>query len=366
VNWDDGEEEGEHDGTEDYDGPSETPVLSPADKERRSQWEKAGKVLTTNAKQFYGQTNKDSENVIDWVEKVDTLFNIHMNDREDGRLDLVRQVLSGTALKWMNRRVQELNEQLSRREISGPVEWKLLRQPFIDAHLGVNTIETFKAELRTLRLGSTTCPTPVEFNKEFDHLVELAFPDRRLGTMATVLGDEYSQLIYASKPAIYRSVTLNQSPSTLEDWKLSVSRRWAAGKRLDAMEAQSNSRSGGQSGQQRARGGYGRHGDSNQTDKKPVASAAAMDVDDGTGQEGVVYMADNTDSQQLSAAASGSQRGGRGGGGGRGRDGASPPIIQWSAERQQLYNNELCFRCGQAGHKARGCTNAPLKGQAGQ
>ena len=191
VNWDDeeGTQEAEHGRpAESADSDSRRVV------EHDKQWERASKALSSVIKSFYGQASKDNDNIIDWVEKVDTIFSIRMKDRPDGRLDLVRQMLAGTALKWMNRYVQELNEQLSRGEISGPVEWNLLRQPFIDAHLGVNTIETFKAELRMLRLGSTKCPTPVEFNKEFDHLVELAFPDRRLGTMSTVLGDEYAQI----------------------------------------------------------------------------------------------------------------------------------------------------------------------------
>jgi hypothetical protein len=332
--------------------------------ELEKQWERASKALAQVVKPFYGQSNKDGDNIIDWVEKVDTIFSIRMKDRPDGRLDLVRQMLAGTALKWMNRCVQELNEQMSRGEISGPVEWNLLRQPFIDAHLGVNTIETFKAELRTLRLGSTKCPTPVEFNKEFDHLVELAFPDRRQGAMATVLGDEYAQLIYASKPTIYKSVALNQLPSTLEEWKVSVSRRWAAGKQLDAMEAQ-GSRSGGQSGQQRGRGGYGgggwkgRGGGTAGQPTQPT-TAAAINADDRNSQEGEALTVEGDNDEQLGAADS--SRGGRGGsrGGGRGGrgGGGAGQTPRLSDERlKKLAEEGKCFRCGQTGHISRGCTN---------
>ena len=111
VKWSEDEDTQEQDGqAESTDSDSEGRTLVEQDK----QWEKASKALASIIKPFYGQTNKDSDSVIDWVEKVDTIFSIRMKDRQEGRLDLVRQMLAGTALKWMNRRVQELNEQLSR------------------------------------------------------------------------------------------------------------------------------------------------------------------------------------------------------------------------------------------------------------
>ena len=63
-----------------------------------------------------------------------------------------------------------------------------MRAPFIDQHLGVNTIETFKAQLRSLRLGSTTTPSPVELNQEFDRLAALAYPSHHSDMWDTVLG----------------------------------------------------------------------------------------------------------------------------------------------------------------------------------
>ncbi len=57
-------------------------------------------------------------------------------------------------------------------------EWQDIRADFIDAHLGDSTIETFKSELRALRLGSgeDDCKTPSELNTQFDRLAELAYP----------------------------------------------------------------------------------------------------------------------------------------------------------------------------------------------
>ena len=196
------------------------------------------KAITSIIKPYHGTTSKDVYTVIDWVEKVDTEFSIQMGEVQEGRLDIVRSLLAGTALKWMNRRVLELNQQLIRGEINGPVEWSTLRQLFIDAHLGINTAETFKAELRALRLGSELCPTPVELNKQFDHLAELAYPDRRADGMASVMGDEYKKIIAASKLWLYKSVALNQVPTTIDEWKKAVANRWAADKDVEATIAQ--------------------------------------------------------------------------------------------------------------------------------
>lgn len=368
VNFDDDAEvdTGQHDELEES---------AMSDKDRRAeedkyekQWENASKALTARVKPFYGQASRDTDNVVEWTEQINTVFSIRMKDREEGRLDLVRQMLAGSALKWMNRRVQEMNDLVSNRVIKGPVEWKLLQQPFIDAHLGINTIETFKAELRTLRLGSTKCPTPVEFNKEFDHLVEMAYPDRRDNSMDTVLGDEYATLIGKSRRDIFTSVTLNQLPSTLEEWKLCVSRRWAAGKALDAMDALTG-KGGGQPAQQKGRGGYGgwkgRGGGTAGQSTQPAASAAAMNVEDSSSsQDGETLTVEEENDEQPSAA--GSFRGGRGGGRGGGRSGrgggggsdSTGRMPRLSEERlKKLAEDGRCFRCGQTGHIARGCSN---------
>ena len=65
----------------------------------------------------------------------------------------------------------------------------------------------------------------------------------------TVLGDEYGTIIASSNMTIYRSVTYANYPSTLDEWKLHVSRRWAAGKNVAAVEARVKGTTG-------VRGGY--------------------------------------------------------------------------------------------------------------
>lgn len=303
------------------------------------------KSITSIIKPYHGTMTKDVYTVIDWVEKLDTEFSIQMGQVQEGRLDIVRSVLAGTALKWMNRIMIDLNQQVATGQIAGPVEWSRLRQPFIDAHLGVNTAETFKAELRSLRLGSTLCPTPVELNKQFDHLAEMAYPDRRAEGMASVMGDEYKKIIAASKPWLYKSVALNMTPTTIDEWKRCVAVRWAAEKDVDATMAQLP-RSQDDSGWKGGRRGGGGRGDGK------AQSVSAMETED-TRQEGEAP----SGNQQLAAAASGpGSKGGHGGGGGggqaRGGYGTRPV---WDETKQKLFAEGKCFYCKEAGHQRAAC-----------
>ena len=308
--------------------------------------DKVRKSMTHVIKPFHGELNKDTYNVIDWVEKLDTEFSIHMGARQDGRLDIVRSLLAGTALKWMNRRVQELNEQVSRGELVGTVEWSTLRQTFIDAHLGINTVDTFKDKLRALRLGSKLCPTPVELNKQFDHLAELAYPDRRGDAMAAVLGDEYNDIIAASGYTFYERVVRAHTPSTIEEWKKGVAKSWASERKLDATRAQLPAKPTSQAGQpHRGRGGY--RGGEGQAPK-----AAGMSTERGAGQEGEDDTASEGSSEQLSVAAGNSQRSGRGGRGGRGRGGAAPRTASSAGEGEFT---GICWSCNQPGHRKADC-----------
>jgi hypothetical protein len=326
------------------------------------------KAITSTIKPFHGQTELDKYNVLDWVEHLDTQFTVLMGTRQAGRLDIVRSVLAGGALKWMNRKVLELNDKARRGELSEDIEWEAMRKPFIDAHLGIHTIETFKAQLRALRLGATKTPTPVELNQEFDHLAGLAYPDRRSDMRDSVLGDEYGKIIAASNMTIYKSVAFNQNPSDVEEWKLCVSRRWAAGKHVEAVEAQVRgtfkTSGGGHGGRQ------GRWQDRMQASDKPAASKiAAMQETDGAGQEGAQRgeYEDETQQEDGQLKAARGDRGGGGGRGGRGRGGASqrPPMTE---EQHRRYVEGLCIACGEQGHIARHCSKVPQqgKGKAGQ
>ena len=310
--------------------------------------------MLTSVKPFHGQTVKDTYTVIDWVEKVDTEFSIHMGDRQAGRLDVVRSLLAGSALKWMNRKLQEMNMR------NEAVEWQVVRREFIDAHLGASTIETFKAQLRSLRLGSEGCKNPSELNTQFDHLAELAYPqvmaDRRTDSaMASVLGEEYRRIVANSEPSLWRNIERNAAPTTLDEWKLALGRHWSAEETIKHLNKQLRPREQLQPYRGRGgaptRGGYGRGG--GYSSGAPISVNAISDT--GASMEGEEHTVEGEPEPQLSAVAS-SSRGGRGGGRGgdrRGRGGV------WTSERLKLYEEQKCFNCKKPGHVRAACPSPP-------
>ena len=319
---------------------------------RDKRMEQVRKSMLSSVKPFHGRTKLDTYTVIDWVEKVDTEFSIHMGERETGRMDVVRSLLAGQALKWANRRVAEMNA------LGEEAEWHAIRADFVDAHLGSSTIETFKAELRALRLGSgeDDCKSPSELNTQFDRLAELAYPmalgltDRRADSaMATVLGDEYRRIVADSRPQMWRNIERSAAPTTLEEWKVALARHWSAERTIENMnkqlrpkEEQQSQRGGGWTRGGRARGG-GRGG-ATQTSLNAV-------LDTNEREEG-------EPDTQLTAASTASQRGGRGGFSGRGRGGGRG-TTGMTAEQLQLYNDGKCFTCKKTGHIAKDCPSVP-------
>jgi hypothetical protein len=316
--------------------------------------EQVGKAMSHTVKQFYGQTAKDTYTVIDWVEKVDTEFSIRMGKRQAGRLDVVRSLLAGSALKWMNRKVQDMNER------NEAVEWQAVRRDFIDAHLGASTIETFKAQLRSLRLGSEDCKNPSELNTQFDHLAELAYPqrmaDRRTDSaMATVLGDEYSGIVANSDMFLYRNIERNAAPTTLDEWKLALGRHWSAERKIENKTKQVRSRE--QPPPQRGRGGAPMRGGHGRGGGYSGSASISVNTisDSGASMEGEEHTVEGESEPQLSAVAS-SSRGGRGGSRGgdrRGRGGV------WTSERLKLYEEQKCFNCKKPGHVRAACPSPP-------
>ena len=321
---------------------------------RDKRMEHVRKTMLTSVKPFHGQTAKDTYTVIDWVEKVDTEFSIHMGERQAGRLDVVRSLLAGSALKWMNRKLQDMNMR------NEAVEWQVVRSDFIDAHLGASTIETFKAQLRSLRLGSEGCKNPSELNTQFDHLAELAYPqgmaDRRADSaMATVLGDEYRRIVANSDLFLYRNIERSAAPTTLDEWKLALGRHWSAERTIENMVKQLRPREQPQPQRGRGgatmRGGHGRGG-GNSGSTQPSVNVIS---DSGASMEGEEHTVEGEPEPQLSAVAS-SSRGERGGGRGgdrRGRGGA------WTSERLKLYEEQKCFNCKKPGHVRAACPSPP-------
>ena len=304
--------------------------------------ERVSKAITSIIKTFHGQAELDKYNVLEWVQMLDTQFSVRMGTRQAGRLSIVRSLLGGAANSWMNRKLTELTELDARGRLSEDIEWDTMKQPFIDAHLGIHTIETFKAQLRALRLGSTKTPTPVELNQQFDHLAGMAYPDRRSDMRDTVLGDEYSHIIANSSRPMHRAVMLNQQPTRVDEWKTAVSRRWTASQQVASVEAQLGGGGGNRGGWQ------GRGNNAQRT--ATVASVQLVEVEGVlSGVEGESFTEEGVaePAQQLSAA--GEQKGGRRqGGGGKTRK----PM---SGEKLKLFNENKCFTCHETGHRSYQC-----------
>jgi hypothetical protein len=280
-------------------------------------------------------------------------------------MDIVRSLLAGQALKWANRRVAELNA------LGHSSEWLHIRADFIDAHLGDSTVETFKAEMRALRLGTgeEQCKTPSELATQFDRLAELAYPmalgltDRRAdAAMATVLGDEYRRIVAESNQYLWKNIERNVAPTTLDEWKAALARYWAAERNIENMQKQRPQQSSKEQHQQQqggrgggaGRGGRGRGGGSSGYSSNQASASAAQDTDER--EEG-------EPEPQASAATVSGRGGGRGGrGGGRGGGGGR----QMSPDVQKLYNEGRCFRCGGMGHRAAECTTKAAPAQQQQ
>ena len=323
---------------------------------RDKRMEQVRKSMLQSVKPFHGRTKLDTYTVIDWVEKLDTEFSIHMGERETGRMDVVRSLLAGQTLKWANRRVAEMNAR------GEEAEWHAMRADFIDAHLGSSTIETFKAELRALRLGSDDCKNPSELNTQFDRLAELSYPmalgltDRRSdAAMATVLGDEYRRIVAESSQFLWRNIERSVAPTTLDEWKVALARHWSAERTIDNMEKQlrpsqeqQSQRGGGTN-----RGGRGRGGGYGGGTATQTTLNAILDTNErGEGETEEQF------ETQLTAVPNTSQRGGRGGGrGGRGGGGAGQPTRYSPELIKKLTEEKKCFNCGQGGHISRGCVN---------
>lgn len=313
--------------------------------------ERVSKAITSIIKTFHGQAELDKYNVLEWVQMLDTQFSVRMGTRQAGRLSIVRSLLGGAANSWMNRKLTELTELDARGRLSEDIEWDTMKQPFIDAHLGILTIETFKAQLRALRLGSTKTPTPVELNQQFDHLAGMAYPDRRSGMRDTTLGDEYSHIIANSSRPMHRAVVLNQQPTRIDEWKLAVSRRWTASQQVAAVEAQLGGGGGNRGGWQ------GRSNTAHRT--ASVATAQLAEVEGVlSGMEGESFTDEGAPDSEQQLSAAGDPKGGNRGNSGGGR--RRKPL---SAEKLKLLREGKCFTCHEAGHRAAQCTK---KGSAAQ
>jgi hypothetical protein len=340
-----------------------TPGASTATAADRAVLKDALSMAKGHVEPFYADTAKDKgTTVTDFVEKIESI----MGDcglPASHRLTMVRWFLREGALRWTNRKLNELNlaaEKEGRDLAQHPIDWDHdVRSAFIRAHVGTDTVDAWLSKLSALRLGKGkgAAATPIELEAQFNTISRHVYPhyvaddDRS----ELLLASKYSEIILRSQPKLYEQILLSQPQLvTLKDWKEALVRVWAVQERLQAV--QTTQQTGGTwsswSGY-RGRGRGGHNPSSGRGDSKQHA-LNSTEADTNTREEGQELPTDAASDPQLSAAAGSSQRGGRGGRGGRGRGLVGHPS-QWSAEQERLYAEHRCFYCKEVGHSASEC-----------
>ena len=324
---------------------------------------------------FHADTELDKKTtVIDFVEKIETVMGDCLLPQRC-RLAMVRWFLRDGALVWLNLRLSELAAKATKegRDLSRqPIDWDAdMRRPFIQAHMGTDTVELWLAKLSALRVGKgKSCKDPIELDSKFDAIARPIYPRHTVSDDRTdyLLVTKYKEILIHSQPDMYKQIAFTRRRDelmSLRDWKEAFAHVWTTQQEISAAMPSGGDyrRSGWNS--QRGRGG-GRAGQPT-TDGHGVPaksqSVNGVGTDESERAEGQPEQNDgDSSSQQLSAAAGSGQRGGKGtrGGGGRGggagqRRASKPPM---TAEQRQRFIDGLCIQCGESGHIARDCPKA--------
>ena len=311
---------------------------------------------------FYADSSKDKgATVMDFVEKVETTMNDVIAHRPQYRLLVVRTFLKEGAMRWMNAKMKELTDRAEddgRDLTKRPIRWdEDVRKLFIAAHVGTDTVELWLSKLLTLRLGSEKTPSPIELDSQFDSIARHVYPVDSAGDAGVdlLLTTYYSQIVFVYSEPMFNSIMRNNKPRTMAEWKTRLSEQFTAEEQIKAMRRTVGA---GQHHRGSRGRGMGQASSSPRGPFQPSSRAAAMDTEEGTGEEGEPHTIEGEPHPQLSTAASGNQRGGRGGRGGpgRGRGSGTSQLPEW---KQRLKDAGLCYNCRQAGHQAYNCSNPP-------
>jgi hypothetical protein len=359
--------------------------VATTEREDRTALKDALGMASKRVESFYADSIKDKDNystVTSFVEKIETVMGdcylpSHL------RLTMVRWFLQEGALRWMNKKLAEMEAAADRegRDLARqPLSWDGdVRRAFIQAHMGTDTVELWLAKLSMLELDESkkgAARNPIELESQFDNIARHVYPyhvaddDRS----ELLLASKYSEIIRRSQPALYNHMVYSGQPLTsLKEWKEMLVRMWSARERINAAQTadsqpgqqQSGGSRGGYGGYNsnrargQARGGYGGaagRGAPNEA-KQPTVNAIDTDIGArGEGQQPTEH--GEVDQQQLGAVPN--NRGGRGGGrGGRGRRGRGiGPMAQWTDEQKKRYAAGVCLTCGADDHYAANCPKA--------
>ena len=312
---------------------------------------------------FYGDMEQDkNRTVMMFVEKFESVT-ADCELPPQCRLTMLRFHLEDGALRWLNRKLEEMEAADPKRSLDErPFDWDNdIRHRFIEAFAGTDTVELWLAKLSELQVGKgRSAASPIELESKFDAIARHIYPhfvadnDRSELLLAT----KYSEIILSSQPRLYEQIVWSQRQlRTLKDWKEALAHAWTADERIKAakrmQKTNDHSNRGGWVHRGRGRGGY-RGSAPSEAKQQTVNSVHGDDTGRPEGQEATD---EEYDDQQLNAASG--ARGGQGGRGGRGRGrgGAAQQAAQPTRNQTQSFKGQ-CWNCGEDGHRKSECPNA--------
>jgi len=317
--------------------------------------ERALKLIRGFVPLFHANSEKDKGTTVDdFVEKVESAMADVLRDHAHVKLSVVRMCLMDGALRWFNRRMEQLKDA----GVDEPTWDRDVRAAFIDAHNSINTPELWLTKLQGLRLGKGSTPTPIELENQFDTIVRHLLKDPTNEEANTLfLATEYSAIIRLSNFTMYSTILRSAPHATLKQWKAAVAQQWNADSVLKVEERRSSpwQGRGGYWRGGRSSGGRGGHNQSGEVRNVREVVLHGVEAHDG---EWTIEGEEEGRPELNAAFGAGGQRGGRGGRGGRVRGGNDGRPAR-SPEIQRLIDQQRCFRCKAVGHTQFGCPIPP-------
>ena len=319
-------------------------------------WKEIMNLAPKQVETFYGNSARDKERtVMQYLSDLNQCAQRLLRSADDPYVvEIVKLTTGDNARQHVQDKEQLIAEagQRSGRDFrTEPLSWRNeFLEEFVERHIGTDLPEVWLQQLKCLVLGKGKCKTPMDLDSQFDQLARRVYPRLNLHDMQEhiMLAETYGNCVANGNQALYDRITEIHSPTTLRDWKIALAKQWAAEekKRLRAA-AQRSDRPAYQRG-----GGYA------------AQKTATLHAVSEEGVQGEPHTDEGADDSKQSLAAVGSGRGGRGGRGhggrGRGRGGGESGGMpsNLTEEQQKWWKEGLCLKCGQSGHRARGCLKA--------